>query len=145
MTLFDPMDRSLPGSSVHGILQARTLEWVAVPSRDPPHPESQPAAPALQADSLPLSPPWKAQLRGVCVSHSVVFDSFATPGTVQSMEFSRPEYWSGWVAIPFSRGSSQPRDGTRVSCIAGRFFTIRATREAHMGGGAIINDSRVYL
>ena len=28
------------------------------------------------------------------------------------------------VAIPFSRGSSQPRDGTWVSCIAGRFFTI---------------------
>ena len=27
------------------------------------------------------------------------------------------------VAIPFSRGSSQPRDGTWVSCIAGRFFT----------------------
>ena len=79
MTLFDPMDRSPPGSSVHGILQARTLEWVAVPSRDPPHPESQPAAPALQANSLPMSPPWKAQLRGVCVSHSVVFDS-ATPG-----------------------------------------------------------------
>ena len=28
-----------------------------------------------------------------------------------------------WVAIPFSRGSSRPRDQTRVSCIAGRFFT----------------------
>ena len=32
MTLCDPMDRSLPGSSVHGILQARILEWVAMPS-----------------------------------------------------------------------------------------------------------------
>ena len=29
---FDPMDSSLPGSSVHGILQARILEWVAIPS-----------------------------------------------------------------------------------------------------------------
>ena len=28
-----------------------------------------------------------------------------------------------WVAVPFSRGSSQPRDGTQVSCIAGGFFT----------------------
>ena len=28
-----------------------------------------------------------------------------------------------WVAFPFSRGSSQPRDQTQVSCIAGRFFT----------------------
>ena len=30
-TLFDPMNCSLPGSSVHRILQARTLEWVAIP------------------------------------------------------------------------------------------------------------------
>ena len=37
-----------------------------------------------------------------------------------------------WVAIPFSRGSSQPRDQTWVSCLAGGFFTIWATREAPM-------------
>ena len=37
-----------------------------------------------------------------------------------------------WVAIPFSRGSSQPRDQTPVFCIAGRFFTVWATREAQM-------------
>ena len=35
-----------------------------------------------------------------------------------------------WVAIPFSRGSSRPRDWIWVSCIAGRFFTTWATREA---------------
>ena len=35
-----------------------------------------------------------------------------------------------WVAVPFSRGSSWPWDWTQVSCIAGRFFTIWATREA---------------
>ena len=35
-----------------------------------------------------------------------------------------------WVAKPFSSGSSQPRDRTRVSCIAGGFFTNWATREA---------------
>ena len=35
-----------------------------------------------------------------------------------------------WVAFPFSRGSSQPRDQTRVSSIAGKFFTSWATREA---------------
>ena len=34
-----------------------------------------------------------------------------------------------WVAVPFSRGSSQPRDQTQVSCIAGRFFTSWATRK----------------
>ena len=36
-----------------------------------------------------------------------------------------------WVAIPFFRESSQPRDWTQVSCIAGRFFTVWVTREAH--------------
>ena len=35
-----------------------------------------------------------------------------------------------WVAIPFSRGSSQPRDWNGVSYIAGRFFSISVTREA---------------
>ena len=35
-----------------------------------------------------------------------------------------------WVAISFSRGSSWPRDQTQVSCIAGRCFTLWATREA---------------
>ena len=37
-----------------------------------------------------------------------------------------------WVAFPFSRGSSQPRDRTQVSCIAGRFFTSWAKREAQI-------------
>ena len=35
-----------------------------------------------------------------------------------------------WVAMPSSRGSSQPSDRTQVSRIAGRFFTVLATREA---------------
>ena len=35
-----------------------------------------------------------------------------------------------WVAFPFSRGSSQPRDRTQVSLIAGGFFIVWATREA---------------
>ena len=35
-----------------------------------------------------------------------------------------------WVAIPFSRGSSQLRNRTQISFIVGRFFTVRATREA---------------
>ena len=58
-TLCDPVDCSPPGSSVHRISQARTLEW---------------------------------------------------------------------IVISFSRGSSQPKDQTRVFCIGGRFFTLWATR-----------------
>ena len=41
-----------------------------------------------------------------------------------------------WVALPFSRGFSWPRDRTWVSCIAGRFFTLWATREAHCSRNA---------
>ena len=35
-----------------------------------------------------------------------------------------------WVVFPFSKGSSQPRDRTQVSCIVDGFFTVYATREA---------------
>ena len=48
---------------------------------------------------------------------------------IQSVQFSRPEYWSG-SPFPSPGGSSQPKDQTQVSHIAGRFFTSWATREA---------------
>ena len=59
---------------------------------------------------------------------------FVTPWTIPhqappSMEFSRQESWNG-LPFPSPRGSSQPRDWTRVSCIAGRRFTVWATRES---------------
>ena len=38
-----------------------------------------------------------------------------------------------WIAYPFPRGSSQPRNWTGVSCTAGRFFTSWATRKAQKG------------
>ena len=58
-TLCNPMDCSLPGSSVHGIFQARVLEWVAIPSPGIPNPGIKPRSPALQADALPSEPPGK--------------------------------------------------------------------------------------
>ena len=91
------MDCSPPGSTVLGILQARILEWVAMPSsRDLPNPGIEPMSPALQADSLPAELPGK-------------------PRILQ------------WVAYPFARGSSRPRNQTGVSCIVGWFFTSWAT------------------
>ena len=61
-TLCNPMNLpcSLPGSFVHGILQARILEWVAIPfSRDLPNPGMEPRSPVLQANSLPSEAPGK--------------------------------------------------------------------------------------
>ena len=61
LTLCNPMDCSPPRSSVHGILQARMLEWVAIPfSRGfLPNPGIKCRSPALQADSLPSEPSGK--------------------------------------------------------------------------------------
>ena len=61
-TLCDPVDCSPLGASVHGILQARILEWIAMPSsRDLSNPGIEPRAPALQVDSLPSEPPGKPE------------------------------------------------------------------------------------
>ena len=60
LTLCDPMDGSPPGSSVHGILQVRILDWVAgPPPGDLPNSGIKPRSSALKADSLPSEPPGK--------------------------------------------------------------------------------------
>ena len=60
LTLCDPMYYSPPGSSVHGIFQARILDWIATSfSGDLPDPEIEPGSPVLQADSLPPKIPGK--------------------------------------------------------------------------------------
>ena len=60
----DPMNCSLPGSSVHGIFQARVLEWGAISySRG----SSRPGSPTLQADALPSEPPGKPQWKRICL------------------------------------------------------------------------------
>ena len=60
LILSDLMDCSPAGSSVHGILQARILEWLPFPSPgDLPNPGIKPRSPALQADSLPFESPGK--------------------------------------------------------------------------------------
>ena len=86
-TLHDPMDCSLPGTSVHGIFQARVLEWVAI-------------AFSLQ--------PLKVKVKSLsCVR------LFAIPWTVAyqappSMGFSRQECWSG---LPFPSPGDLPNPG----------------------------------
>ena len=72
------MDYSMPGSSIHGIFQARILEWANISSsRDLPDPGIESRSPALQADSLPVShlrsPFWV--FSSVQFSRSVVSDS----------------------------------------------------------------------
>ena len=65
-TLWDPMACSLPGSSIHGILQARILEWVATSFfRGSSWPRIEPGSPASWADSLPSGLPGKPKFPGI--------------------------------------------------------------------------------
>ena len=140
-TLCDPIDGSPPGSAIPRILQARTLEWVAIS----------------------FSNAWKWKMKGKSLSRVWLF---VTPWTAAyqappSMGFSRQEYWSGlplpspkvtqscptlaapwiihgilqaripeWGSLSLLQGISRPRDQTQVSRIAGWFFTSWATGKA---------------
>ena len=95
LILFDRMDCSPSGSSGHGILQTRILEWIAMP----PHPPGD-------LPNLGIKPRFPIlQVILYCLSHQ---------GNPRILE---------WIAYPFSRVSSQPRNQTGVSCIASRCFT----------------------
>ena len=76
---------------------------------------------------------------GHCWVFQICWHTECSTFTASSLRFESPSGYSGhgnlkakileWVAMPFSRGSSQPRDQTQVSCIAGGFFTIWATQK----------------
>ena len=59
VSLCGPMDCSPPGSSIHGILQARILELPLPIPGNLPNPRIEPMSSALQTDSLPLAPTGK--------------------------------------------------------------------------------------
>ena len=61
-TLFDPMDCSLPGSSVHRILQTRILEWDVMPSSDPGTEPACLMSPALAGVFFTTKASWEAHV-----------------------------------------------------------------------------------
>ena len=91
LTLCNPVDWSLPGSSVHGILQARILEWVVIPSsRGSPRPgDGKPSLLSLlhwQVGSLPLASPGKPNNALESESGSVVSDALQPHGLYSSWD-----------------------------------------------------------
>ena len=71
------MDHSFPGSSVHGIFQARVLEWLAISfSRGClPDPGFEPGSPTLQADALPSEPPGKVKEKVILWKVNIYFSN----------------------------------------------------------------------
>ena len=76
---------------------------------------------------LGIKPPWKWKWSQLCPTLCDLMDCSLPGSTVHGIFQARI---LEWASISFSRGSSQPRDRTWVSCIADRHFTIWATREA---------------
>ena len=109
--------------------------WSGQPFPSPgdlPNPVTEPRSPALQADSLLAEPQGKPKNIGVG-SLSLLQGIFPTqesnPGLphcrlilYQLSHKGRPRILE-WVAYPFSKGSSRPRNPTGVSCIVSGFFT----------------------
>ena len=78
-TLCDPMDCSLPGFSIHGILQARTLEWVAI--------------------SFSNAWKWEVKVKSLSLVWLLAIPWTAAYQAPSSMGFSRQQYWNG-VPLP---------------------------------------------
>ena len=109
LTLCDPMDCNPPGSSVHGILQARILERVAMPSS---RGSSRPRFPALQADSLPSEPPGKPKNTGVG-SLSLLQGIFLTQELNRGLLHCRQILYQ----LSYQGSPSIMRDGSKVEWV----------------------------
>ena len=112
---------------VRGILQARTLEWVAFPfSRGSSQPRNwtqvSHIASGFFTNWVTREAPSESEGTWSCPTLWDPMD-YTVQGILQAIILA-------WVSFPFSRGSSQPRNRTRVSLIAGGFLTSWATREA---------------
>ena len=92
---------------------------------DLPDPGIEPGSPALQADSLPTEL-WRKPM------YLKMHESVSLRVLSKALWAVQLGKNTAWVASSFSRGSFQPRNRTQVSCIAGRFFTNWAMKEAHV-------------
>ena len=135
----DPVAYSPPGSSVHGILHTRMLEWVVISySKGSSWPRDQIHISCFScigrwilyhwATREVPSYAWKESESEVTHSYPTLCDPMdcSLPGSSIHGIFQARVL--EWVAIAFSRGSSGPTDRTWVSCIVGRCFTVWTTR-----------------
>ena len=93
LTLWDPIDGSPPGSPIPGILQARTLEWVAI--------------------SFSNAWKWKVKVKSLSCVRFLVTPWTAAYQVPPTMGFSRQEYWSG-LPLPSLEGKVYPLQYSRL-------------------------------
>ena len=112
LTLCNPIDYIQPSSSVHGEF-SRKEYWSGLPCPPPGDLPTQGLNPGLSHCRRIL----------YCLNHE---------GSPRILK---------WIAYPFSRGASRPRNRTGVSCNPGRCFTSWAPREAYYRSDSVVNAS----
>ena len=140
MYLCDPIDCNLPDSSIHGIFQARILEWFAISfSQDLPDSGIEPGFPALQADSLPL-----------CHRGSLILPSYLT--VISSLGFSGgsmikkpPANAGGMGSTPGSGRSPGEGNGNSLQCSCLENSMNRGSWKATVHGAIKESDQTSWL
>ena len=146
-TLCDPIDCSLPGSSVYRILQARILEWVAMPSfRGPSQPRDRfhvSCASFLhwQASSLPLVPPGMFP----CSNNNQIFQPLLTPpcirGNGPTLTFHLVLPVLGWGLRTWPRGGLQDVRLRTLLWVSGKEVSSLFS-ESHLQGSCLKNTCK---
>ena len=115
-TLYDPIEGSPLGSSVPGILQARTLEWVAI--------------------SFSNAWKWKVKVKSLSRAWLLVTPWTEAYQAPPSMGFSRQEYWSG-VPLP------SPLAQSYIRSLLGKAWWIHLTMSYNSVSAYVVNRSRI--
>ena len=120
-----PIDYSLPGSSVHGILQARILGWVAISD-----PGIELRSPALQANSLPTELRGKLSFRRVFFLWSLALGRPSFSGCCSQALEHWLSSWGAWALLLLGMWDLSGSGIEPVSSVlAGKFFTTEPLRK----------------
>ena len=150
--LCDPTDCSLPGSSVHGILQTRILGWAVIPfSRGSSLPRDASWSPALQADPSPILPCLSHQgshagglyvvVNRSCLPSPVSVQDFCPIGEMSSDQKSTPADFTGGPVVeslPVNAGDNAWSG--KIPCATGQPSSCITTPEPKLKEPVLCNE-----
>ena len=150
----DPLEKEM---ATHSYIFALEMPWTEKPGRESMESQKK----MVTQSCLTLRPhglynPWNSPGQNTGVgSLSLLQGIFPTQGSNPGLPYCGQILYQlshqgsprilEWVAFPFSRRSSWPRNQTRVSCIAGRFFTNWAMREAQRLGHKLATKTTLVI